>query len=565
MHEKSKPKDNQKDDASTTHFLDHHDFGVRIFLYELNRAHGSITIMVCIIPLPTLERRKNETVACNRRALSYFDMKVPITFVSGLAIVQTRNNNKNPSMLGKETNKEQDIARILASGGALSSGKSDVLPPSQDYDNGNVDSLKLFMSMLEWMEIEGTILKAYNEFGGADTRRPSSERRAVFSKRELDTVDRALEEVDCIVHSIMGGFFKEFHFASGVLNSLLVTFVFAKYPQHFWLLFLVEGLWLLPRNLYERIRAKPLNRVFSYLDFCWISNTFALVALGTIVACACLRVPFPLPARKRLFDWTIGIACGPLLGAAIAFPFNALLFHNLDTMTGLFIHIFPPMVAYTMLWHADEIHAAWPHVFQLDYLSDVQFFERGDAFLSSISGVGLVWYISWLVPYSIWMFLAGIHLPRTDRVDKKGKSIQPRFDTVFHIAMRGGACLSIGKKLWGRSVSVSLRQMADNHFEKRDLLVYLACHALLSIVSILGLSYLCYNSKVAHSMMLVLVVLLSVFRGAKRYSYYTTDMYSRMLRKHFEVLGQQCRHRRPPERTSDHPPGKSATPCQSCR
>lgn len=70
MHEKSKPKDNQKDDASTTHFLDHHDFGVRIFLYELNRAHGSITIMVLYALSLFLQQGTREKEERDRRLQS---------------------------------------------------------------------------------------------------------------------------------------------------------------------------------------------------------------------------------------------------------------------------------------------------------------------------------------------------------------------------------------------------------------------------------------------------------------------------------------------------------------
>ena len=425
---------------------------------------------------------------------------------------------------------EERIARLLASRNYLHDSALIPIPENGDKDEIEIDSLKFFMAMLEWVEIEGTILKSYDQFLGA-----SSPGKISFQKNELKTVDKALKEVDRIVHSIMGNFFKEFHFACGVLNSLFVTFVFANVPQHFWLLFLVEGLFMLPANLYGRIKAKPLNRVLSYLDFCWMSNTVALFFLVCLVVCASINVEFPHEVRKKLFLWTLAIACGPLLGAAIAFPFVALLFHDIDTMTGLFIHIFPPMVAYTFRWHSEEIRVAWPGVFKLDYLTEVNFFEPG-RFLNTISGTGLSFYFAWLVPYSLWMLLLGIDLPRKDRVDKKGKQCTPRFDTVFHIAMRGGACLTIGKKLWGRSVSKSLEQMDTDHFERRDFLVYITFHTLSSTFSILGLGYACFISQSFHASMLVLVVFLSVFRGAKRYSYYTTDMYSRMLRKHFDLL-----------------------------
>ena len=126
----------------------------------------------------------------------------------------------------------------------------------KDSSEQTIDKLSLFWRMLEWMEIEGAIIKSYDEL--AD---PVSGKTKLFKKHELKTVDRVLEEVDRIVGELMGTFFKEFNFAIGVLNSLLVVYVFAAYPQHFWLLYLVEGLFLLPRNLYLRVRAKPLSRL----------------------------------------------------------------------------------------------------------------------------------------------------------------------------------------------------------------------------------------------------------------------------------------------------------------
>ena len=112
--------------------------------------------------------------------------------------------------------------------------------PLHAIDNGGgdreVDGVVLFFRMLEWMEIEGAILKSYDDLVGSVVE---------FREEELKTVEKALEEVDRIVSNLMAGCFKESNFACGVLNSFLVTYVFAAHPQHFWLLYLIEGLYLL--------------------------------------------------------------------------------------------------------------------------------------------------------------------------------------------------------------------------------------------------------------------------------------------------------------------------------
>lgn len=392
-------------------------------------------------------------------------------------------------------------------------------------DDREVDAVVLFFRMLEWMEIEGAIFKSYDDLVVS---------AVLFREEELEIVKKALEEVDRIVSQLMAGVFNGTNFACGVLNSLLVTYVFAAHPQHFWLLYLVEGLYLLPRNLYDRIHAKPMNRILSYFDYCWMMNTLALLSLLCLVLHSTVHMSLSDGTRQQLFILMIGTACGPLMGAAIALPFVALLFHNIDTMTGLFIHIFPPMVAFTLRWYPELVREAWSGVFKLDYLEQVHYFEGGG--VSTVAGCTIAAYLFWLVPYTIWMLFIGLNLPRKDRVNAQGHMILPKYDTCFHITMRGGGCLAIGKKFRGRSKAESLRQMQLNHFEAKDLLIYMAVHSAMSLLAILFLGFVCYSSQVIHGSFLVFLAVICTRRGAKRYSYYTTSMYSQVLRKHFNVL-----------------------------
>jgi hypothetical protein len=407
----------------------------------------------------------------------------------------------------------------------------------EDEESEEIDAFALFFKMLEWMEIEGSIIQSYDELI-LDASSSRIRRRKFDNEDDMKIVDSVLTEVDDVVSRIMSGFFSEFHFACGVLNALLVVYVLAAYPEHLWLLYLIEGLYLLPRNLYDRIRAKPLNRLFSYLDYCWMMNTIALLSLICLVLDSLFHLSISGSARKELFVFMMGTACGPLMGAAIILPFVALLFHSIDTMTGLFIHIFPPMVAFTLRWYPERVHEAWPAVFHLDYLTTVRYFvdENGRPSLCTVAGSAVTGYVLWLVLYTLWMLLAGLDLPRKDRVDENGRTIRPKYDTCFHISMRGGACLAIGKKFWGRSKAESLHQMKMNHFERKDLLVYLSAHASMALLAIVALGYLCYNFRAIHGLFLVLLAVICAFRGARRYTYYTTSMYSHMLRKHFAMF-----------------------------
>lgn len=152
--------------------------------------------------------------------------------MSGYSVLEVRDDSD-------DEDEASLVARILESNDHLHDKEETLL-----VEDGSNDELKLFWHMLEWMEIESAIIQSYNSLKST---------RTVFQQEELETVDKVLKEVDRIVQAIMGDFFSELYFACGVLNTIFVVYVFSKLPQHFWLLYLVEGLYLLPRNFYLRL------------------------------------------------------------------------------------------------------------------------------------------------------------------------------------------------------------------------------------------------------------------------------------------------------------------------
>lgn len=52
--------------------------------------------------------------------------------------------------------------------------------------------------------------------------------------------------------------------------QFFIAYMFGKHPEHMWLIYLVEGMYMLPRKFYNMIRAKPMNqgeKGYSYV-FC---------------------------------------------------------------------------------------------------------------------------------------------------------------------------------------------------------------------------------------------------------------------------------------------------------
>lgn len=356
-----------------------------------------------------------------------------------------------------------------------------------------------------------------------------------FRKGEMETVQKVLDRIDQISAKRVKEGFSKRNFMLGVLNYLFLSFILGKYPQHFWLCYLVEMSVLLPMKMYSSYNSKPLREILYYLDYCWVMN-ISFIAVGCILVVDAMTDELLISERVRheLFTTVYGISCGPLLGATIVLPFVGVVFHDFEIMTGLFIHVLPPMVMFTLHWNYREIHDAWPSLFKLSYMQDVQFFPNNQftllipgTGLGTIAGNTIAFYFLWFVPYIAWMLLVGLDLPKKTRTNKDGTVtvLAPVYDTVFHATVRTGLTAVAGKALWGRPTSVSRVQMENDDYEMRDFLVYMFMHAFMACSAVYILAYPCYMNQAIHTVMLVLLTILCVARGAARYVYYVTAMY----------------------------------------
>ena len=276
------------------------------------------------------------------------------------------------------------------------------------------------------------------------------------------------------------------------------------------------------------IHAKPLNQALYYLDFCWFTNFFAMAVLTTIGLSGAMGLTIENDVRATIFKAALGVFCGVLMCANIVLPFVACVFHDVNTMTGLFIHLMPPIVMYTFVWYNDAIIAAWPALFNLSYLNDdVNYFGGSD----SVAALSTAFYFTWWVLYIAFMLGGGIDLPKKYKPD--GSPANPKYDTVYHSTMRGGTCIPIGKFIRGRSKAESLTLMETNMFDRIDFAWYMFFHMVAALAGIYVSGYACFKSKVFFRLMLGACLVIAVVRGANRYTYYTTKMYARVLRKEF--------------------------------
>jgi hypothetical protein len=150
---------------------------------------------------------------------------------------------------------------------------------------------------------------------------------------EDEVIARVLNRIDDISERKVEEGFSQWNFALGVLNCFALVYVFGRFPQHFWLLCLVELCYLFPKRFYDSWNSKPLNTILYYLDYCWVMN-FIFVAFLLMVLFG-WTIQWQEQFRYQAFVTMLGVACGPLFGAALVLPFVAALFHDFRIMTDM--------------------------------------------------------------------------------------------------------------------------------------------------------------------------------------------------------------------------------------
>jgi Protein of unknown function (DUF2838) len=170
-----------------------------------------------------------------------------------------------------------------------------------------------------------------------------------------------LDEVDRIAQSQARNGLRNANFTFGLMNCLLVGYIFGAHPEHFWIVYALETVVWMSFKFVRMMRAKPLSEVLYYLDFCWVMNALAIVVLSLLIL---VGDHMSTSFRKELHLAAFGIYCGPVFLAAMTLPFVAFLFHDVNTMANLIIHLMPSMQMYVVRWHAAAMYTTWPSMFR---------------------------------------------------------------------------------------------------------------------------------------------------------------------------------------------------------
>ncbi|RUS29387.1 hypothetical protein BC938DRAFT_480719 [Jimgerdemannia flammicorona] len=178
-------------------------------------------------------------------------------------------------------------------------------------------------------------------------------------------------------------------FVVGVGNACLSPWMAAKYPEWVPHWYTLQALYLIPLRFF--IYKSRSWHYFVY-DLCYFVNVLTVLWL------------YVFPSSQWLFISLFCLTHGPIAWAIIAWR-NSFVFHSMDKVTSLFIHIFPPFALYTVRWLHPDIgarNAQYPALEELETLD----FTRALQFSLAV--------------YSVWQLLYYIFIVvgRRDKVEK---------------------------------------------------------------------------------------------------------------------------------------------------
>ncbi|KAF7727913.1 hypothetical protein EC973_006912 [Apophysomyces ossiformis] len=178
----------------------------------------------------------------------------------------------------------------------------------------------------------------------------------------------------------------KFSFVVGVGNTCITPVLASRVPEWIPLYYSLQSIYLLSlRFVIYRYRRWH----YFIFDLCYFVNAMTLLYL------------WAFPASTTLFIATYCLTNGPVAWAIVTWR-NSLVFHSLDKVTSVFIHIFPPLVTYTIRWmpelqqsfDATHRNARFPALAEIPAMS----FRDGVVF-STIA------YLIWQVLYFVFIIV----------------------------------------------------------------------------------------------------------------------------------------------------------------
>ncbi|PWY70359.1 hypothetical protein BO94DRAFT_560613 [Aspergillus sclerotioniger CBS 115572] len=167
-------------------------------------------------------------------------------------------------------------------------------------------------------------------------------------------------------------------FIAGVLNILVSGYLLGGSPEYFYIWFSAQLAYFMPIRFY---RYHKRGYHYFLADLCYFVNMLCMLSLWVF------------PGSKRLFISTFCLVFGNN-AVAIAMWRNSMVFHSMDKVVSLFIHIMPPVTLHCLvhMTPTDILKERFPAIYE------IKSSEPG-----SPNHFNLLEMMGWAtVPYMIW-------------------------------------------------------------------------------------------------------------------------------------------------------------------
>ncbi|MCO5613957.1 hypothetical protein L7F22_068237 [Adiantum nelumboides] len=273
-------------------------------------------------------------------------------------------------------------------------------------------------------------------------------------------------------------------FVIGVMNLVVSSLIFAYRPEWMYISYSIQCAFFLPIRIFTYFK---LHWHYFLFDYCYFANILNLAFIWFF------------PDNKFLFLACYCSSHGPL-AFSIATWRNSAVFHSLEKMTSLFIHLYPPLTFCAMRHFMPETIKSqrFPAIKLLPFL------DSWTAFAWNVT-----FYLVWQMTY---YFLIS-------QGKKEKIASGQRINSYSHMSKGKGAVAKV---------------LAKAPDERREW-AFIALQFVYTIVCTLPAPLLFYNSYKASAIFCLSLILLSVWNGAGYY----VEVWGRRFERELEALRRE--------------------------
>lgn len=285
-------------------------------------------------------------------------------------------------------------------------------------------------------------------------------------------------------------------FTMSVLFVILSEYIFVRYPEHVWLLY--SCAWV-PMALFRIKVYRAKGWGYFLYDFCYIFSASLFVNL----------VFFPTNSRWLRANFIL--ATGPIAMSIIAWR-NQMVFHSVDKMISLFVHLFPSLVMFSLRWHPQSV-AIFGSASPLCDINGARPFctpdAHGFASLGIISGLARPTLI-----YALWQALQII---KTEFIDAAYLRAHPEvYTSIRWIAKDQRNGMNIATLNCMRATRFMSRDEKHSPDSLKSKLAMWFFQAVFYFVNS-GFAYIAFHSFYFNVVYLVFIIAMSIWNGASYY------------------------------------------------